>query len=67
VNQQQYDFLPYTGAEAANTPELVKAISFVFSHSFGINPKTKEPYKLGAKKDKRKVTEHWVLICLSSQ
>lgn len=55
MNQQQYDFLPYTGAEAANTPELVKAISFVFSHSFGINPKTKEPYKLGPKKTKERL------------
>ncbi len=42
-----YEFSSYSGVDAANSDALVKGISSVFSNSFGENPKTGKPYRLG--------------------
>ena len=57
-----YDFLYYPATEAANTPTVVKAISDVFSSSFGTNSKGK-PYTLGPKTTKKRLesTDHAIV------
>lgn len=57
-----YDFQYYPATEAANTPEVVKAISHVFSNSFGNNPDGK-PYRLGLKTTKTRLesTDHVIV------
>ena len=44
-----YQFTSHTGQGAADSDQLVKGISYVFSNSFGSNPKTGQPYRLGPK------------------
>ena len=44
-----YQFPAYSGQEAADSDSIVKGISSVFSNSFGTNPKTGKPYRLGTK------------------
>lgn len=44
-----YEFRTYSGPEAAGSETLVRGIAHVFSNSFGTNPKTGKPYRLGTK------------------
>jgi GNAT superfamily N-acetyltransferase len=55
-----YQFHSFTGAEAAHSSRIVKGISRVFSNSFGMNPRTGEPYRLGPKttQDRLSTTGH---------
>ena len=55
-----YTFSAHTGPEAAHMPTIVEGISSVFSHSFGTNPRTGRPYRLGPKttKDRLLSTGH---------
>ncbi len=40
---------------ASESPPLVKAVSDIFSNSFGINPETGKPYRLGLKATQRRL------------
>lgn len=51
-----YLFQTYSGREAADLPEVVKGIADVFSNSFGTNPKTGEPYRLGPRKTRERLS-----------
>ena len=57
--QDEYEFHSYKGEEAAATPNLVNAVSHVFSNSFGTNPQGR-PYRLGPKTTKERLesTDH---------
>lgn len=58
-----YQFSSYGGQEAADSDPLVRGISHVFSNSFGSNPKTGQPYRLGQKKTKeRPLSTKWVFV-----
>ena len=60
MNLQPYEFRSYGHEEAANSPSVVQGISDVFSNSFGVNPRTGKPYRLGPKttKDRLLSTGH---------
>ena len=63
-----YRFRAYSGQEAADSESLVKGISYVFSHSFGTNPKTGKAYRLGPKTTKeRLMTTNYVVIAQHSE
>lgn len=51
-----YQFHSFPGPEASETDHLVKGVSTVFSHSFGENPKTKKPYRLGPKTTRERLS-----------
>jgi GNAT superfamily N-acetyltransferase len=65
---EEYSFSVHVGSEAAHTPEIVEGISDVFSHSFGTNPRTGKPYRLGPKttKDRLLSTGH-VFVARSAE
>lgn len=44
-----YEFLSCRGQAAADSDAIIKGISSIFSNSFGTNPKTGKPYRLGTK------------------
>lgn len=52
---QDYQFQSHSGSSASESSSLVHAVSSIFSNSFGINPKTQRPYKLGPKKIKKRL------------
>lgn len=52
---QDYQFQSYSGSSAAKSSSLVHAVSSIFSNSFGINPKTQQPYRLGLKRTKKRL------------
>lgn len=63
-----YEFHAYGGPEAAGFDSLVKGISTVFSNSFGTNPKTGSPYRLGPRKTReRLLTTNHVMVAQHSQ
>lgn len=63
MNQQPYQFRSYGHEEAANSSLIVQGISNVFSNSFGVNPRTGKPYRLGPQKTKeRLLTTNYVFI-----
>lgn len=51
-----YHFYSYLGPEASESDRLVRGVSTVFSHSFGENPKTKRPYRLGPKTTRERLS-----------
>jgi GNAT superfamily N-acetyltransferase len=52
---QDYQFQSHSGSNASESPSLVHAVSSIFSNSFGINPKTQKPYRLGPKTTKKRL------------
>ncbi|TAJ10605.1 MAG: GNAT family N-acetyltransferase [Nitrospirae bacterium] len=50
-----YRFHYFPGPEAANVEGVVEGISYVFSHSFGTNPRNNEPYRLGPRTTKERL------------
>ncbi len=50
-----YQFQCYSGHTSSEDPALVDAVSSIFSNSFGTNPKTLKPYRLGPKKMKTRL------------
>lgn len=50
-----YRFQSHSGSSASESPSLVHAVSSIFSNSFGINPKTQKPYRLGPKPIKKRL------------
>ncbi|MDA0739697.1 MAG: GNAT family N-acetyltransferase [Nitrospirae bacterium] len=61
-----YDFQHYPAMEAAINSEVVKAISHVFSNSFGNNPEGK-PYRLGPKTTKARLESTGHVIVAQTQ
>ncbi len=64
-----YDYVyeSFPGPTASQDPSLVSGVSYIFSNSFGINPKTNQPYKLGPGKTRRRLesTNHLFLAKIS--
>ena len=52
---QDYQFQSYSGSSASESSSLVHAVSSIFSNSFGINPNTQQPYRLGSKTTKKRL------------
>lgn len=52
---ERYQFQCYPGRVASEDPDLVDAVSSVFSNSFGTNPKTHKPYRLGPKTTRKRL------------
>ena len=52
---QNYQFQSHSGSSASESSLLVHAVSSIFSNSFGINPKTQQPYRLGPKTTKKRL------------
>ena len=52
---QDYQFQSHSGSSASESSPLVHAVSSIFSNSFGINPQTQRPYKLGPQKTKKRL------------
>ena len=52
---QDYQFQSHSGSNASESASLVHAVSSIFSNSFGINPKTQQPYRLGPKTTKKRL------------
>lgn len=52
---QDCQFQSYSGSSASESSSLVHAVSSIFSNSFGINPKTRQPYRLGPKTTKKRL------------
>ena len=52
---QDYQFQSHSGSSASESSSLVHAVSSIFSNSFGINPKTQQPYRLGPKTTKKRL------------
>lgn len=50
-----YNLERHTASQAAENSSLVAAVANIFSHSFGINPTTGNPYRLGAKKTRERL------------
>ena len=50
-----YQFQSHSGSSASESPSLVHAVSAIFSNSFGINPKTQKPYRLGPTTTKKRL------------
>ena len=50
-----YRFQSHSGSSDSESPSLVHAVSSIFSNSFGINPKTQQPYRLGPKTTKKRL------------
>ena len=55
THPERYQFQNYSGSSASESSSLVHAVSFIFSNSFGINPKTQKPYRLGPKPIKKRL------------
>ena len=52
---ERYQFQNHSGSSASESSSLVHAVSSIFSNSFGINPKTQQPYRLGPKRTKKRL------------
>ena len=50
-----FKFQSHSGSNASESSSLVDAVSCIFSNSFGINPKTQQPYRLGPKTTKKRL------------
>ena len=50
-----YTFSHYPAGLAAEDSSKVSAVANIFSHSFGTNPKTGQPYRLGPKKTRERL------------
>ncbi len=55
THPERYQFQSHSGSSASESFPLVHAVSFIFSNSFGINPKTQQPYRLGPKTTKKRL------------
>ena len=55
THPEHYQFQSHSGSSASESSSLVHAVSFIFSNSFGINPKTQQPYRLGPKRTKKRL------------
>lgn len=51
----RYQFQSHSGSGASESSSLVHAVSSIFSNSFGINPQTQRPYRLGPKTTKKRL------------
>jgi len=51
----RYQFHSHSGSSAAESASLVHAVSSIFSNSFGINPQTQQPYRLGPQTTKKRL------------
>lgn len=51
----RYQFQSHSGSSASESSLLVQAVSSIFSNSFGTNPKTQQPYRLGPKTTKKRL------------
>lgn len=49
MTDSNYRFDHHQAPQAAESSSLVTAVAHIFSHSFGTNPKTGQPYRLGPK------------------
>jgi GNAT superfamily N-acetyltransferase len=61
MNQQSpYDYRRLAGCDAAQSTDIVNAVSHIFSNSFGTNPQTGQPYTLGPKTTRKRLdrTDH---------
>ena len=52
---ERYHFQSHSGSSASEAPPLVDAVSSIFSNSFGTNPKTRQPYRLGPNTTKKRL------------
>lgn len=50
-----YTFSHYPATQAAHNPSIVSAVANIFSNSFGTNPKTGDPYRLGPNKTRERL------------
>jgi GNAT superfamily N-acetyltransferase len=55
VTVSPYSLERHTAFQAAEDSSLVAAVAHIFSNSFGINPKTGHPYRLGPKKTRERL------------
>ena len=61
----RYQFQSHSGSSASESPSLVDAVSFIFGNSFGINPKTQQPYKLDPQRTKKRLASaHRLFLAL---
>ena len=51
----RYQFQSHSGSSSAESSSLVHAVSSIFSNSFGVNPKTQQPYRLGPKTTRKRL------------
>ena len=60
-----FQFQSHSGSSASESSSLVHAVSSIFSNSFGINPKTQKPYRLGQKPTKKRLASaHRLFLAL---
>jgi GNAT superfamily N-acetyltransferase len=52
-----YRLESHPAAQAAEDPTLVAAVAHIFSNSFGTNPKTGQPYRLGPNKTRERLKD----------
>jgi len=64
---QAYQFQSHSGSTASESASLVHAVSSIFSNSFGINPKTQQPYRLGPKTTKKRLALAHCLFLASDE
>ena len=62
-----YQFQSHSGSNASESSSLVHAVSSIFSNSFGINPKTQKPYRLGQKPTKKRLASAHRLFLASDE
>ena len=64
---QRYQFQNHSGSKASESSSLVHAVSSIFSNSFGINPKTQKPYRLGPQRTKKRLASAHRLFLASGE
>ena len=64
---QDYQFQSHSGSNASESSSLVRAVSSIFSNSFGINPRTQQPYRLGPKTTKKRLASAHRLFLASDE
>ena len=62
-----FQFQNHSSSSASESPSLVHAVSSIFSNSFGINPKTRQPYRLGPKTTKKRLALAHRLLLASDE
>ena len=63
----RYQFQSHSGSSASESPSLVDAVSSIFGKSFGINPKTQKPYRLGSQRTKKRLASAHRLFLASGE
>ena len=64
---QRYQFQSHSGSSASESSSLVHAVSSIFSNSFGLNPRTQKPYRLGPKTTKKRLASAHRLLLASDE